>query len=70
MTVGELEAANPAQQSRVTAMWFFKRLVLGILILVVSLGGLAWLLHTAIDPATGPGPESLLDVMGRLAAQF
>ena len=70
MTVGELEAAKPEQQSGVTAVWFFKRLVVGVFILVISFGGLAWLTHAAIEPGTAPRPESLLDVMGRLATQF
>ncbi len=70
MTVGECEAETPRPRSRVTISWFAKRLVLGILILVISIGGLAWLLHAAIDPVPATAPESLLDVMGRLASQF
>ncbi len=70
MTVGELGAEKPMQRSRVTVSWFFKRLVLGVSILLLSLGGLAWLTHAAIDPGPATVPESLLDVIGRLASQF
>lgn len=30
--------------------WFAKRAALAVVILCLSIGGLAWLLHTSIDP--------------------
>ena len=68
MTVVELEASKPKPRSQITVLWFLKRLVLGIVILVVSLGGLAWLTHTSIEPAIGP--ETLIDAIGRLATNL
>ena len=68
MTVVELEASKPKQRSHITVLWFLKRLVLGIVILVVSLGGLAWLTHAAIEPAIGP--ETLIEAIGRLATNL
>jgi hypothetical protein len=68
MTVVDLEASKPKPGSHITVLWFLNRLVLGILILVVSLGGLAWLTHAAIESATGP--ETLIEAIGRLATNL
>ena len=71
MSVGDTESvAAQSAASHITPMWFLKRLILAVAILVVSFGGLAWLTHAAIDPGTPSGPESLLEVIGRLAANF
>lgn len=70
MSVGDAEQEIAAPiQSRFTAAWFLKRLLLGVLILVVSLGGLAWLTHAAIDEGAR-GDENLLQAIGRLATNF
>ncbi|MCC7250672.1 hypothetical protein [Hyphomicrobium sp.] len=34
----------------VTAAWFLKRSLIGIAILMVAMGGLAWLTYASIDP--------------------
>jgi hypothetical protein len=38
----------PARQ--VTLGWFLKRTIIGIAILMVAMGGLAWLTYASIDP--------------------
>jgi hypothetical protein len=35
---------------QVTLGWFFKRSLIGIAILLVAMGGLAWLTYASIDP--------------------
>lgn len=50
-------------------LWAVKRAVLGIVILVVSIGSLAWLTHAAIDP-TLEETEGLLPAIGRAAGNF
>ncbi len=69
MAVGEIENAPVAKTSPFTAMWFLKRLVLALGILIISFGGLAWLTHAAIDPGAGP-QESLIDALARLSSNF
>ncbi|KUO55350.1 MAG: hypothetical protein APF80_05100 [Alphaproteobacteria bacterium BRH_c36] len=69
MTVGEYEAEASARRHVYTAGWFLKRLAIGILILVCSVGGLAWLTHAAIDPSLVEG-DTLLDTIGRLTVNF
>ncbi|WP_439541063.1 hypothetical protein [Hyphomicrobium sp.] len=39
---------HPARQ--VTLGWFLRRSLLGIAILLVAMGGLAWLTYASIDP--------------------
>ncbi|MBU1211450.1 MAG: hypothetical protein KJ587_09280 [Alphaproteobacteria bacterium] len=69
MTVGEYEAEAPERSHVYTAGWFLKRLAIGIVILVLSIGGLAWLTHTAIDQSLIEG-DTLLDTIGRLTVNF
>lgn len=42
-------AVHPAVRP-VTWTWFLKRSLLGIAILLVAMGGLAWLTYASIDP--------------------
>lgn len=69
MTAGEIGPGLPARNPRYTAAWFLRRLILGTFILVVSLGGLAWLTHAAIDQDQKQG-ETLLEVIGRLTTNL
>ena len=39
-------------------VWALRRALLGITILVVSIGGAAWLLYAAIDPDAEAGTEA------------
>jgi hypothetical protein len=52
MSIGVKDA--PLVQSvpvrQVTLGWFFKRSLIGIAILLVAMGGLAWLTYASIDP--------------------
>jgi len=36
--------------SRLTLAWALKRTLLGVAILIIFIGGMAWLMHAAIDP--------------------
>lgn len=52
MAIGA-DDAQPVQHVAlppVTFGWFFKRALIGIAILMVAMGGLAWLTHASIDP--------------------
>jgi hypothetical protein len=52
MAIG-LEDASAVQGQlvrRVTLGWFLKRSLIGIAILLVAMGGLAWLTYASIDP--------------------
>lgn len=69
MTVGGLNQTPPGRNPRYSAVWFLRRLVLGMAILVLSIGGFAWLLHAAIDDGPVEG-NTLLDVISRLAGNF
>lgn len=50
-------------------LWALKRAVLGIVILVVSIGSLAWLTHAAIDPKLEES-GALLPSIGRAVSNF
>ncbi|MGE0023301.1 MAG: hypothetical protein AB7S70_06695 [Hyphomicrobium sp.] len=54
MAVGA-EGAPPVQGTLarpVTVGWFLKRSLLAVVILIVAMGGLAWLTYASIDPNT------------------
>lgn len=59
--------ADPA--SRITFGWFLKRAIMGIAILVVSIGGMAWLTHASIDPSQelDAANENILQSIARAA---
>lgn len=59
--------ADPA--SRITFGWFLKRAIIGIAILVVSIGGMAWLTHASIDPSQelDEANETILQSIARAA---
>lgn len=62
MAIG-LEDASPVQGQLVrpvTVGWFLKRSLIGIAILMVAMGSLAWLTYASIDPtANDPfGPQA------------
>lgn len=42
----------------VTVGWFLKRSLIGIAILMVAMGGLAWLTYASIDPDMDADPKS------------
>jgi len=43
----------------VTVGWFLKRSLLAVVILIVAMGGLAWLTYASIDPTTdGDAPPT------------
>lgn len=50
-------------------VWALKRALLGIIILVVSLGSLAWLTHAAIDPNFEEA-DGLIPTIGRVVGNF
>ncbi len=52
MAIG-VEEAPPAQGpfvQPVTLGWFLKRMLVGVAILLIAMGGLAWLTYASIDP--------------------
>ncbi len=55
--------------SRITVGWFLKRAIIGIAILVVSIGSMAWLTHASIDPSQelDQANESILQSIARAA---
>lgn len=55
-----LEAA-PAHRPVVSLAWFVKRMVLAIVILAVSFGGLAWLTYASIDPRLEAAQRTTID---------
>jgi hypothetical protein len=62
MAIG-VEDASPVQGALVrpvTLGWFLKRSLIGIAILMVAMGGLAWLTYASIDPEGDgdPAPKS------------
>ncbi len=61
------QVADPA--SRITIGWFLKRAIIGIAILVVSIGSMAWLTHASIDPSQeiDEASETLLQSIARAA---
>lgn len=65
---------EPAIQTRTGAerlglLWALKRALLGIVILVISIGSLAWLTHAAIDPNLDES-GGLLPTIGRAVGNF
>lgn len=50
-------------------VWALKRALLGVIILVISLGSLAWLTHAAIDPNLEEA-NGLLPTIGRVVSNF
>ena len=58
MAIGAEDA--PAVQGAlvrpVTLGWFLKRSLVAVIILVVAMGGLAWLTYASIDPDTDGAP--------------
>ncbi len=46
----EVVEAVPVHRPVVSFAWFLKRMVLGIFILAISFGSLAWLTYASIDP--------------------
>jgi len=45
------DAAAVATRSPFDRAWMMRRALLGVLILALGIGGLAWLTHASIDPA-------------------
>lgn len=63
------EDAQPVQHDAlppVTLGWFLKRTVIGIAILMVAMGGLAWLTHASIDPEQEASMTSPAEAPARL----
>ncbi len=63
-------AANVADSAaHITFGWFLKRAIIGIAILVVSIGGMAWLTHASIDPSQelDAANETILKSIARAA---
>ncbi len=48
--VEDAQTVQGALARPVTVGWFLKRSLLAVVILVVSMGGLAWLTYASIDP--------------------
>lgn len=71
MSMGTIpEQAEPGiAAAKFGLMWALKRALLGTAILVVALGGLAWLTHAAIDPSLEEA-EGLLPSIGRAVGNF
>lgn len=44
------EARPSAPHAHIDATWFIKRAIMAVLILFISIGGGAWLLHASIEP--------------------
>lgn len=44
-------ALQVAPRTEIGVGWFLKRTVAAVIILCVSIGGVAWLMHASIDPA-------------------
>lgn len=56
--------------NRLTFGWALRRALLGIVILFVFVGGLAWLLHTSIEPtaeAGSPDTTSAIEASSELS---
>lgn len=68
-TAPEPAIGHPPASGSFGLFWALKRAVLGIVILVVSIGCLAWLTHAAIDP-TLEETGGLLPAIGRAAGNF
>lgn len=68
MAIGA-EDAQPVQHDSlppVTLGWFLKRTIVGIAILIVAMGGLAWLTYASIDPDQEAAVTAPADVPARL----
>lgn len=50
ISIEDAAAAQDTLARPVTLRWFLKRSLIGIAILMVAMGGLAWLTHASIDP--------------------
>ncbi len=51
MTKAILSDAHPTPaRSTIDAAWFVKRTIVAVIILFLSIGTIAWLLHASIDP--------------------
>ncbi len=48
--VSQSQAHLTALRSDIGIAWFIKRTIMAVLILCVSIGGVAWLLHASIKP--------------------
>ncbi|HRN89504.1 hypothetical protein [Hyphomicrobium sp.] len=60
MAIGA-DDAQPVQHDSlppVTLGWFLKRTLVGIAILMVAMGSLAWLTYASIDPALDTSPAT------------
>jgi hypothetical protein len=56
-----VERANLTLQSPFNAAWFIRRFFMALAILTVSVSGLAWLTHSAIEDGT-PGKKPVNSV--------
>lgn len=68
MAIGA-DDAQPAQQTSlppITAAWFLKRALVGIAILMVAMGGLAWLTYASIDPDADTAVGAPLELPARV----
>ncbi|MBA3904996.1 MAG: hypothetical protein C0522_15190 [Rhodocyclaceae bacterium] len=50
ISVEDAPSVHRAAVRPVTLKWFLKRTLIGIAILMVAMGGLAWLTYASIDP--------------------
>ena len=68
MAIGA-DDAQPVQHESlppVTLGWFLKRTVVGIAILLVAMGSLAWLTYASIDPDADTTVTAPADVPARI----
>lgn len=65
------EASRPLNR-RTTASWFIKRAIIGVVILTVSIGSMAVLLHAGIDPRLDAinTNGTLLNTIVKMATRF
>lgn len=57
----EVIEAAPVHRPVVSVAWFVKRMVLGIFILAISFGSLAWLTYASIDPRLEAAQKAAID---------
>ncbi|HML42699.1 MAG: hypothetical protein JNN24_15830 [Hyphomicrobium zavarzinii] len=50
ISVEDAQSVQRTSVRPVTVRWFLKRTLIGIAILMVAMGGLAWLTYASIDP--------------------
>lgn len=57
---------------RYTLGWVLRRAALGLFILVVAMGGMAWLIHASIEISAEEAPvaDSILNSIARTASNF